>query len=353
MDARGNPDDIDDEATLAIRAAWLYHADGMTQGEVARLLGVAPAKAHRLVARAMRSGAVRVFVEGPIAGCLQQERALAARFGLGFCRVVPTLPPEALPLRALGIAAAGVLANLIEAGTHRLIGVGHGRTLAAAVDHLPRIEAGGIGFVSLLGGLPRRTPANPFDVIHRLAEKTGAEAHLVPVPFFANSEPDRAVLLRQRGVTEAFAIAERASLFVVGIGEVAGEALLPAAGMVSAEEAAALQEAGAVGEVLGQYLDAGGQLVATPLHQRVIALPLAAMRGREVIGVAGGSAKIAAIRSVLLSGVLSGLITDELTARRLLEAQEPRETSARREKWTGKPGSSAAISLPAASDGAN
>lgn len=316
--------DFDDEALLAARAAWLYYAGSLTQAQIAARLGVAPAKAHRLIARAGRDGLVRVFVEGPASGCIGLETALSAHFGLRYCRVVPDLGEAGLPFRALGRAAASFLNGVLERGDHRVIGVGHGRTLAAAVDDLPRMEHRNVRFVSLLGGLPRRTHANPFDVIHRLAERTAADAYLLPVPFFANSAADRQVLLDQRGVSEALALAGTASLFILGIGEVTRDAFLTAAGMVSEEEVIALRGQGAVGEVLGRYLDRDGQVVSTDLHQRVIGIEPDAMRGRDVVAVAGGRSKTEAIRSVLRSGLLSGLITDEPTARRLLDADNPR-----------------------------
>lgn len=335
------------EDTLATRAAWLYYAGGMTQAEVAEALGVSPLKAHRLIARAGRIGVVRVFVEGPIADCLPLERHLAREFGLNFCRVVPTLPPATLPLRSLGLAAASVLLSALENGRHRIIGVGHGRTLAAAVDHLPRLPRPDLRFVSLLGGVPRKMSANPFDMIHRLAEKTGAEAYLLPVPFFANSAADRAVLLAQRGVAEAMALAREATLCFVGIGEVGGaEAFLRQTGMISPDEQTALTAAGAVGEVLGCFLDARGRPVATPLHERLIAIPFFDLAGREVYGVAGGEAKVAAIAAVLRTRILTGLITDELTARRLLEdgssSRHSKNDHQGRETWTRKQGTSPA-----------
>ena len=41
------------------------------------------------------------------------------------------------------------------------------------------------------------------------------------------------------------------------------------------------------------------------------------MASRPTVAVAGGRSKVAAIRAVLASGLLRGLITDELTARAL------------------------------------
>ena len=82
------------------------------------------------------------------------------------------------------------------------------------------IAATGTKFVSLLGGLTRRFAASPFDVIHRLAERTSAEAYVMPVPFFANSEKDRQVLEAQYGVSDVIAMAREAELYIAGIGAV-------------------------------------------------------------------------------------------------------------------------------------
>jgi DNA-binding transcriptional regulator LsrR (DeoR family) len=49
---------IDPEQSLAIRAAWLHYAGGLTQAAVAKRLGVPSVKAHRLIARAVADGVV-------------------------------------------------------------------------------------------------------------------------------------------------------------------------------------------------------------------------------------------------------------------------------------------------------
>ncbi|RWJ57408.1 MAG: sugar-binding transcriptional regulator, partial [Mesorhizobium sp.] len=89
---------------------------------------------------------------------------LSSRYGLDYCEVVPDFDGEELPLKALGIAGAQFLKREIERGEDTLIGVGHGRTLAACVEYLPRISAEKTRFVSLLGGLTRKFSANPHDV---------------------------------------------------------------------------------------------------------------------------------------------------------------------------------------------
>lgn len=314
---RGNRT-IGDDVELATRAAWLYYEAALTQAEIGHRLRVPPAKVQRLIARARADGLVRIIIEGDLAGCLLLERDLAGRFGLDFCRVVPALPEGGNLFSALGRAAAPYLHDAFSNGKHKIIGVGHGRTLAATVDHLVRDSFRDLTIVSVLGGVPRRIAANPFDVVQALAEKIGAEAYLLPVPFFANTPCDRAVLLNQRGVPEAFKVGERASLFVVGIGEVGEAGFLCESGMILPEEIALARQDGASAEVLGSFYDHDGQIIKTALHDRVVALPPEAMRGRDVLAVAGGPEKVAAIHALLKSGLITALITDERTAQRII-----------------------------------
>lgn len=310
---------LDEEAGLAARAAWLYFSAGMTQGQIAKRLGVPATKAHRLIARATREGLVRIFVDASVSECSTLEERLSESFGLEFCRVAPDLGEENLPLKALGLAGATFLRLALESGEHEVIGIGHGRTLAAAVHELPTMRKAKGVIVSLLGGLTRKFAANPFDVIHRLAEKTGTDAYLMPVPLYANTAGDRDVLMAQMGVEHVFEMCRAASLLLMGIGEVGSAAHLSEIGTVTPEEMDDLKARGAVGEILGHYLDADGQPIASSLATRLLSLPLDEISGRMSVGIGGGPNKVEAIRSVLNGGHLKGLITDEVTARRLVE----------------------------------
>jgi DNA-binding transcriptional regulator LsrR (DeoR family) len=306
------------EDSLAIRAAWLHYAAGLTQAEVASRLGVTNLKAHRLIAKANQNGAVKITIDGDVAECVVLEMKIAARFGLDYCEVTPDLHEEGMPLRALGIAGAGFLQREIEALQAGLIGIGHGRTLSAAVADMPRMDAGKVQFVSLMGGLTRNYSANPHDVMHRLAEKTGASAFVMPVPFFANTSEDREVLLAQRGVREVFDLAARADLMVVGIGTAEPEAQLVASQMIEISEIREVRELGGVGEMLGHFFDRAGRPIETSLAARTLSPDLSNLEGRRIVAVAGGREKVAAISAVLKSGCLKGLITDERTAQALM-----------------------------------
>jgi DNA-binding transcriptional regulator LsrR (DeoR family) len=69
----------DVEHSLAIRAAWLHYVGGLRQAEVAKRIGVPSIKAHRLIARAVAEGAVKVTIEGDIIECIELEQSLCQR----------------------------------------------------------------------------------------------------------------------------------------------------------------------------------------------------------------------------------------------------------------------------------
>lgn len=215
---------------------------------------------------------------------------------------------------------------MLDRGEEILIGVGHGRTLAAMVERLPRAPAPGVRFVSLLGGLHRNLAANPFDVIHRLAERTGAPSYLMPVPLVTDSEEDRAMLISQSIVRDAMALASKAELLLVGVGETGEKAFIRNNGLIAAQTMKDLQQAGAVGEILGHFVDAQGKLVATPLTRRLMSVPFESLRGKKVVAVGGGMQKVRAMAAVLASGVLTGLIIDERAAAALLAGARSRRS---------------------------
>lgn len=313
------------ELSLASRAAWLSYVGGFRQEDIAARLGISRVKVNRLIALAHRQGFIRVFVEGNALECVALEDQIASRFGLSLCQVVPSIGEDDLPLHALATGGARFLLKALERADLEVVGIGHGRTLAATVDHLPRLPRPRVRFVSLLGCLTRNAAANPFDVIHRLAEKVAAEAYFMPVPFFANSVADRQVLMAQKGLSDVLALARQAQLHIVGVGEIGARAHMLETGMITPDEFAELSRAGAVGEVLGHFLGADGRPVDAPLNQRALSLELEDLRGKEVVAIAGGHGKARAIAAVLSSGVVTGLITDEATARRIVDrdAEDP------------------------------
>ena len=304
---------------LSVRAAWLHYAGGYTQADVAKKLGVTNLKAHRLITRANKDGLVKIFIDGEVSQCVAMENTLATVYGLDYCGVVPDLEESGLPLRALGTAGAQYLKRLLESSDTPSIGIGHGRTLAACVNYLPKTPALDKTIVSLLGGFSRTFSANPHDVIYSLARKTDATAYVMPVPFYVNTMQSKKIVLEQFGIAEVLELARNTALKVVGIGSVDNDASLVSSVMVESSEMEEVRSIGGVGEILGHFYNEHGVLVETDLSDRTMGLASNDLIDTNILAVAGGSSKIRAISAILKSGLLSGLITDECSARALIK----------------------------------
>jgi DNA-binding transcriptional regulator LsrR (DeoR family) len=253
-----------------------------------------------------------------VAECVQLEQQLCEQFSLDYCEVVPDFDHDELPLRALGLAGGQYLHRLLDGATVKTVGLGHGRTMAACVENIPRTRGTHVEFVSLLGGFSRKFAANPHDVIHRLAERTGAPSYVLPVPFLADSIKDRDILMGQRGLQKVMELARTSPLKVAGVGDLNLTSTLVATEMVSKTDIEKVIKAGGAGELLGNFFADDGTPVNTSLSRRTIGLSVDDIKSSQVIAIAGGSAKSKAIRAVLHSKLLSGLITDERTAQTLV-----------------------------------
>jgi DNA-binding transcriptional regulator LsrR (DeoR family) len=306
-----------DDHDLCVRAAWLHYGAGMTQSEVAARLGVPSLKAHRLIAKANKEGLVRISIEGDIIECVRLEEKMRARFALQFCEVCPDLDDELLPVQTLSLAGSRFLRLAFENGEEKVIGFGHGRTLAACVNMLPKMNVRDLKLVSLLGGLTRRYSTTPFDVIHRLAERTGAQTYVLPLPFYANSVEDRAVFLEQRGVAAIMQMGIEATLRVVGIGTMQTEATILSTGMIEQHEFDAAVRAGGTGEILGHIFSLHGKLIENDISARTLSMSAADIGKQKTVAIAGGRSKVNAIKAVLASGLVYGVIIDERTAKAL------------------------------------
>ena len=142
---------------------------------------------------------------------------------------------------------------------------------------------------------------------------------MLPAPMFADTPDDKRVMMAQSGVAATMELISSATLAVVGIGGLEETDDGPTnSAFDDRAEIAQLKRSGARAEILGQFLDAEGAIMATRHDGRVMAAPLASLRGREVVAIVGGLGKARAIQAALKSGLLTGLIIDEATARALV-----------------------------------
>ena len=307
----------------AARAAWLYYVARNTQDEIASKLGVSRQAAQRLVSRAVAEGLVHVRIDHPIADCLALADELERVFDLPRAVVVPSDPSGAGgapdPATALAAEGAAEIERWLRSSEPLVIGMGTGRTLKAAVGRLPPMACPHHRIVSMTGSVAPDGSAAFYNVIFSMADRVQAPHFPLPVPVLAAHPKERELLHGQSALRIPLALAEQADVAFVGLAEVGPGAPIVEDGFLTAAGARELQARGAVGEICGWVFDDRGRLLPPPSNERVASPPLPDPRSAPVIGMAAGERKRPAIRAALRGGLLATLITDERTARWLVD----------------------------------
>jgi DNA-binding transcriptional regulator LsrR (DeoR family) len=307
-----------EEHEILARIARRSYVDGRTQQGIATEFGLSRQKVQRLLERARAAGVVEVHIEGPPGLNLDLEAALVRTFGLTDAIVTPELPDPESRRAAVARSAARYLERRLRAGF--VVAVGHGRDTGEVPRFFRPARRLDCVFASAMGGSPRvDTPTNPNEIARALAEKVGGRAESLYAPAYVESRPMRDRLLEQEAVAHTLTLAARANLALVGVGGTNDDCTMVRSGCLSLDEIARLREQGAVGDVLGTYLNARGRPVASPHRDRLIALSLEQLHAiGTVVAVASEAEKPLAILGVLRASVVGVLIVDETNARAAL-----------------------------------
>jgi DNA-binding transcriptional regulator LsrR (DeoR family) len=312
-----------DELRLMTKVARLYHEQDMTQPEIAAQLDLSQATVSRLLKRAEQEHIIRITVNVPFGTYPELEEELQKTFGLKEAVVVDSIEDNDRVMRDLGAAAAYYLETTLHAND--VIGISSwSSTLLAMVDAMqPLNRPLQVKVLQILGGLGSPSAGvYASRLIGRLADRVKGEAILLPAPGVVGSPEAVPIFLNDRYVQQATAKFDQVSLALVGIGSVEPSGLLASSGNIfSPEELEMLREAGAVGDICLRFFDKAGIPVETSLNERVIGMTLEQLRKvKRAVGIAGGPRKLNAIRGALTGKLINVLITDSLTAKKLLRS---------------------------------
>jgi DNA-binding transcriptional regulator LsrR (DeoR family) len=314
-----SPEDFEHLARIAHR----YYTDGRTQEEIGREFGLSRPKVQRLLERARWSGVVDIRIAAPPWLNLDLETRLREEFRLADAIVAPRRADPQSQREAVARSAAQFLERRLHDGA--VIAVGHGRDAGEVPRFFRPRRRLDCEYVSAMGGSPRvDTPTNPNEICQALAAASGGRSRSLYAPAYVEDGEVRDRFLEQEAIAHTLEAAARADVALVGIGSVDDGCTMVRSGCLSLEEIARLRERGAVGDILGNYVDAGGRLIASPHRGRLIALSIDDLhRVETVVAVVSEAEKPLAILGVLRAGVVDVLVVDEGNAHAVLDLARP------------------------------
>jgi Transcriptional regulator, contains sigma factor-related N-terminal domain len=314
----GQPPVEDDE--LLVRVAWYYYKDNLTQAAIAERLSVSRATAARLLERARARGIVKIDINTEALGAFHLSGRLKERYGLQDVLVVPRLESDtSAGVTNTRVAQAGAqyLRTCLRPGT--VLGVGWGDTVVRTLIALSRESLDGVRLATLTGGIDAYLRTLAAGSTNGVLERID----IIPAPLLASSAHIAEALRAESTVRSVMDRAREADVALIGIGGALPDATAVYHGLVTTEQLQDYIAKGAIGDILGEWYDERGEVLAIDLQPIRIGLSIRALRDMtKVVAVAGGVAKTPAIRGALHGGYVDVLVTTEDVALALVEPDQ-------------------------------
>ncbi len=313
-----NPQTSENE--LLVRIAWLYYMEELTQAEIAERLNLSRIKITRYLKQARDKGIVQITIQSNNSSVLELESALSNKYDLKDVKVVMSVEPRQSQQRLLAQGASEWLVPRLESGL--TIGIGLSRTLSYMPDYFRPKTQDHVRFHRHHWGR-FWTISNAMislNITNQMAEICGGRPFRLLAPSVVSSKQAYEIILSEPILNEVFQKAQHCDILFQSCGGVDTGALLYENKSLESDALKYLSDNGAVGDILGHFVDVDGNPVKVPYDELIISISLEALQKVHLgVLVAGGQEKIKTIHAALKAKYFNVLITDENTAAEVLK----------------------------------
>ena len=310
------------DVRLISKISTMYYNEDYNQQQIADRLYLSRPKVSRMLKQAREQGIVQITITTPNSNFVELEHSLENTFGLKEVILVESDSEMSADVikRQIGAAAANYLNRTANAGD--VIGVTWGTTLQAMVDSMQPKPLDDLHIVQALGGVgPPEAKAHAADISRRLSQLLNAKLTLLPAPGIVGSVQAKEVLMDDPQVKNALNLFSKINTLYVGIGALKTNPVLNnKSEELSESTSRGIFNSEAVGDIALRFFDKNGNEAETRLKDLVIGVsPDEMVQIETVVGIAGGPGKAKVIRAALTGKKINVLISDSLTAQKVLE----------------------------------
>ena len=323
------------ELVQAAAMARRFYLEGKSKIQIAEEFGVSRFKVARVLETALERDLVRIEIRVPAELDAERSDALRARYGLRHAVVVESpaggQADDAADPENLGEVAADLLGELVTEGDVLGPGLGpvdhpHGGRAATGSPPCTVVQLTGVydagtaerGSVEAVRARGRRSPA---------ARRTRSTRRCC-CP--TRRPPPRCAA--RRGIARGLRVLRQGHRRRASPSAPGSRASPPSTTCSPTQEREHYASLGVAAEMSAHLFDAEGRRIGRDLGERCITVEADRLRRiPEVVAIAGGRRKAAAIGAVLRSGLVTSLVTDTAAADYLLTAGP-----APSPRWTGR-----------------
>ncbi|MDR7869462.1 MAG: sugar-binding transcriptional regulator [Tissierellaceae bacterium] len=301
-----------------VKASYYYYKKGLTQSEIAEKMGMSRQRVNRVLKSALEENIVNITIVDMDKYNLELESKLEEKFHLKQSVVISAIDDKAI-VPSLGIAGAEYLEDILSKDD--IIGFTWGKTLSEVAKRIKPNTELNVSAVQLVGGLNIAfTSLSPDEITRTIAKKLGGESYMIFAPVIVDSKEIKDAIMSDYSLRTTFQNMDRCNIIVAGIGELNQDTKLYKDREFNKEFIQYLISKGSVGDIGFRWFDNDGQPIEHKYNNRTIGFNILEKKSDSlVVGIAGGESKYEAILGALKGRYIDVLITDNETAKRLIE----------------------------------
>ncbi len=301
------------EKALMSEVATLYYKKNLTQQEIAEALHLTRQTVSKLLNDAVEEKIVEIIIHDPQKDCKELEKMICNSFGIRGCVVCSVSGKNESVHRLMTVQAAiDYILPIIKNGNQK-IALSWGRTIQELIQNLPEISTAGNTVFPLFGATDNENAYfSSNELARKLAGKLDATPKCAWFPYLADSEEDYVLLRQLSHYKRMQEMWNTADLAILGIGNTE---ILDIFGKTFGYSEI---HARAIGDVATHFFDKNGKFVN--LYRSTLCASVDNIKNaKESVAIACGKEKAEAIAAALRTKMIDTLITDEYTARQVLE----------------------------------
>jgi deoxyribonucleoside regulator len=302
-----------------IEAAKLYYLLDYNQNDIAKELGVSRPTVSRFLQIAKQEGIVDIKIMDPTEDVENLSAQLEQKFGLKKA-IVTHIPQyeDSVIKTYLGEKAAAFLNEVVEHDD--IIGVTWGTTLYHVALELKQKPCKNVNVVQLKGGVSHsETNTYANEILYLFGKAFNSAPHHLPLPAIVDHVVVKQAMEADRHIKKILEMGKQSSIAVYTIGPIKSESLLFQLGYFTEEDLEVIYSK-AVGDICSRFFDKDGNVCSENLNARTLGIELEELKKKKYsILVAGGAHKIEGIHGALKGKYTNVLVTDQFTAKFLLD----------------------------------
>lgn len=300
------------EEKETVKIAKMYYEEGMTQAQIAKVMGVSRSLISKVLLDAKTNGIVEVFIHSETAYSVELERQLEKKFNMNKAIVIDTrnLTQDEIDKTA-GQQSALYLKKLSK--TNKKMGISWGHSLRSMVDSFPYTQLEDVTLYPLIGGMSD----DHFDIHSNqlcfdLGRKMRATIKYLYAPASVSNLVIKNELTNNKAVKSVLEEASEVDLALLGISNPFENSSMLKIGYIDKKDISLLKEKKVIGDINSKFFTVDGEEAEIEFNNLVIGLGLDEIKNIPLrMSIAIDKSKTDALKVALTNNLLNIIVTTD------------------------------------------